>query len=288
MITTQGLTARAHVFVRRAFATAGLCSVLAACSATTGPFAPEVFARLIPKETPAASNAAPATDEVAVAARSETPAAADDGALVVAGIFPSAISPNIAHPAAPVVPPHRVAAREAEDAQGYSKVGLASWYGSRFHGRSTANGETFNRLALTAAHLTLPLPSYVRVTNLENNRSITVRVNDRGPYSGDRLIDVSEQTAELLAFRRHGLTKVRVDYVGPAPVDADDGQMLLATYRGPTKPRATTVAARPQPTRVAFADEPNGGAGPLERLTARPSVVSRILMAFDVAGSAKN
>ncbi len=186
--------------------------------------------------------------------------------------------------------PHKVAA--AGDVKNYSAVGMASWYGTQFNGRPTANGETFNRLALTAAHLSLPLPSYVRVTNLENNRSITVRVNDRGPYVGNRLIDVSEQTAELLAFRRHGTTRVKVDYVGPAPVDADDGQMLLATYRGPSKTRAAVVAAanRPLPTRVAFADEPDAGSGAraMDQLTTRPSVMNRILMAFNVAGFAGN
>ena len=211
---------------------------------------------------------------------------------VAAGLAPAAAeSADASAEALPPVPPHRVAARAADAAEGYSEVGLASWYGPKFHGRSTANGETFNRLALTAAHLTLPLPSYVRVTNLNNNRSITVRVNDRGPYSHNRLIDVSEQTAELLAFRRHGLTKVRVDYIGPAPVDADDGQMLLASYRAPAKaPTVVAQAPRPQPTRVAFADESGDatGAGAMEQLTQQPSVANRILMAFDVASFAGN
>ncbi len=213
---------------------------------------------------------------------------------VAADLAPAAAveSADASGEALPPVPPHRVAGRAADAAEGYSEVGLASWYGPKFHGHSTANGETFNRLALTAAHLTLPLPSYVRVTNLNNNRSITVRVNDRGPYSHNRLIDVSEQTAELLAFRRHGLTKVRVDYLGPAPVDADDGQMLLASYRAPAK--APTVVAQaappPQPTRVAFADEGGDatGAGAMEQLTQRPSVTNRIMMAFDVASFAGN
>ncbi len=189
---------------------------------------------------------------------------------------------------------HQIAAAAAadDDVKHYSAVGLASWYGSQFHGRPTADGEIFNRLALTAAHPSLPLPSYVRVTNLDNNRSITVRVNDRGPYSHNRLIDVSEQTAELLAFRRHGLTKVRIDYVGPAPVDTNDGQMLLASYRGPPKPRATTVAQRQsaQPTRVAYADErtSDNGGGAIDELTTRPSVMNRILMAFNAASFAGN
>lgn len=100
----------------------------------------------------------------------------------------------------------------------YSAVGVASWYGAGFHGRRTADGETFDMNSLTAAHRTLPLPCNVRVTNLANHRSIVVRVNDRGPYAGHRVIDVSAQTAKLLGFYDHGLARVKVDYVGRAPL----------------------------------------------------------------------
>jgi rare lipoprotein A len=100
---------------------------------------------------------------------------------------------------------------------GYSAVGLASWYGADFHGKRTADGETFDVNSLTAAHRTLPLPCEVRVTNLANHRSIVVRVNDRGPYAGHRLIDVSARTAKLLGFYDRGVTRVKVDYVGSAP-----------------------------------------------------------------------
>jgi rare lipoprotein A len=100
----------------------------------------------------------------------------------------------------------------------YSAVGLASWYGAGFHGRRTADGETFNMNSLTAAHRTLPLPCNVRVTNLANHRSVVVRVNDRGPYAGHRLIDVSAETAKLLGFYDHGVAKVKIDYVGRAPL----------------------------------------------------------------------
>jgi peptidoglycan lytic transglycosylase len=98
----------------------------------------------------------------------------------------------------------------------YSAVGLASWYGEDFHGRATANGETFNMNSLSAAHPSLPLPSNVRVTNLVNHRSIVVRVNDRGPYVGGRVIDVSAKTAKVLGFYDDGLSKVKVEYVGRA------------------------------------------------------------------------
>jgi peptidoglycan lytic transglycosylase len=98
----------------------------------------------------------------------------------------------------------------------YSAVGLASWYGEDFHGRPTANGETFNMNSLSAAHPSLPLPCNVRVTNLTNHRSIVVRVNDRGPYVGGRVIDVSAKTAKVLGFYDDGLSKVKVEYVGRA------------------------------------------------------------------------
>lgn len=104
----------------------------------------------------------------------------------------------------------------------YDRIGIASWYGSDFHGRRTANGETYDMFALTAAHPTLPLPSYAYVTNLANNRTILVRVNDRGPYVGERMIDLSKRSAETLGLHKGGTGRVRVRYAGPAPLDGDD------------------------------------------------------------------
>ena len=92
----------------------------------------------------------------------------------------------------------------------YDETGIASWYGEQFHGRYTANGEVFDLNGLTAAHHTLPMPSIVQVTNLENGRTLTLRVNDRGPFAGARIIDVSRQAAQLLGFERNGTAKVRV------------------------------------------------------------------------------
>lgn len=103
----------------------------------------------------------------------------------------------------------------------YDRVGVASWYGADFHGRLTANGETYNMEALTAAHTTLPLPSYVYVTNETNGRTILVRVNDRGPYVGGRLIDLSHAAARALGTERQGTATVRVRYAGRAPLDGD-------------------------------------------------------------------
>ena len=113
----------------------------------------------------------------------------------------------------------------------YRAEGVASWYGDDFHGRMTANGEIYDMNSMSAAHTTLPMPSYVRVTNLSNNRSVIVRVNDRGPYHSDRVIDVSVKAAILLGFYGSGLAPVRVEYVGTAPLEGSDDNMLIATLR---------------------------------------------------------
>jgi rare lipoprotein A len=132
--------------------------------------------------------------------------------------------------------PYMVGGREyvPQEDVNYSATGMASWYGDDFHGRLTANGEVFDMNSLSAAHPTLPLPSYVRVTNLANRRSIVVRVNDRGPYVGNRVIDLSVKTAQLLGFYGHGLAKVKVDYVGRAPIAGSDDNKLMATLRDGT------------------------------------------------------
>jgi rare lipoprotein A len=101
----------------------------------------------------------------------------------------------------------------------YEATGIASWYGEPFHGRHTANSEIYDMEALTAAHPTLPLPSIVQVTNLENGRSLVVRVNDRGPFAGNRLIDLSQAAARELGFEYQGLAEVQVSYLGLARLD---------------------------------------------------------------------
>jgi rare lipoprotein A len=113
----------------------------------------------------------------------------------------------------------------------YRAEGLASWYGDDFHGRQTANGEIYDMNSMSAAHTTLPMPSHVRVTNLSNNRSVIVRINDRGPYHSDRIIDVSVKAAILLGFYGSGLAPVRVEYVGAAPLEGSDDNLLIATLR---------------------------------------------------------
>ncbi len=101
-----------------------------------------------------------------------------------------------------------------KEAYNYTETGIASWYGPNFHGKPTANGETFDMNELTAAHKTLQLPSLVRVTNLENGRSLIVRVNDRGPFKRGRIIDLSKRSAELLGFKNKGTAKVKIRVLG--------------------------------------------------------------------------
>jgi rare lipoprotein A len=130
----------------------------------------------------------------------------------------------------------------------YSEQGLASWYGDEFHGRRTANGEIFDMESITAAHPTLPIPSYVRVTNIANRRSLIVRINDRGPYHGNRVIDLSVRAAKLLNFHANGIAKVQVQYVGRAPLEGTDDRMLAATLReGEAAPAPNTMMASAGP-----------------------------------------
>jgi rare lipoprotein A len=117
------------------------------------------------------------------------------------------------------------------DNPSYRAEGIASWYGPDFHGRLTANGEIFDMHGISAAHPTMPIPSYARVTNLDNGRSLIVRVNDRGPYARNRIIDVSIGAANALGFYGDGLAHVRVEYVGRAPIEGSDDRLLLATLR---------------------------------------------------------
>src|ERR1700689_819476 len=136
-----------------------------------------------------------------------------------------------------------------EDNPNYRADGLASWYGEDFHGRQTANGEVFDLNGISAAHPTLPLPCYARVTNLSNGRSIIGRVNDRGPYHGNRIMDVSSRAAELLEFKGNGIARVRVEYVGRAPLEGSDDRQLMATLRtgepAPSPSLVRVASARP-------------------------------------------
>ncbi len=138
----------------------------------------------------------------------------------------------------------------------YNKVGMASWYGPNFHGRLTANGEVYNQYGLTAANPTLPLPCYARVTNEDTGDSVIVRVNDRGPFAQGRIIDLSTAAASLLHMREVGVAKVRVKYVGMAPLDGDDSSYLMASYKSGTGVDPDTGRAGAM---VAMNDAPTAG-----------------------------
>lgn len=145
----------------------------------------------------------------------------------------------------------------AED-YSYAETGIASWYGSDFHGKYTANGELYDMNDLTAAHRTLPMPSLVRVTNLDNGRSIVIRVNDRGPFARGRIIDVSRRSAQLLGFEKIGTAKVRVEIM------ADESRQLAALARRTPGPDDEKVAAVPagQVSVQALAPPPGTTAAP--------------------------
>jgi rare lipoprotein A len=175
----------------------------------------------------------------------------------------------------------------------YRSEGLASWYGPSFHGRMTANGEIFDRDSIAAAHTTMPLPSYARVTNLQNGHSMIVRVNDRGPFHGNRVIDVSERAAWALGFKRQGTARVRVDYVGRASTNGSDDRILLASLRTDGQPAALMNTG---PTMIAQATPPRPNAPrqaiavdtyePEEGAEATPAMPTRIPQVMASAGAA--
>lgn len=135
----------------------------------------------------------------------------------------------------------------------YDRTGLASWYGDFFHGRQTANGEIYDMNALTGAHPTLPLPTYVSVTNLSNSRTVVVRINDRGPYHDDRIIDLSHKAAQVLGFYGRGTAPVRVRYLGPAPMNGDDRYERAILAHQPWAPSVISNAAPATPQRQMLA-----------------------------------
>ena len=159
--------------------------------------------------------------------------------------------------------PYKVAGRwfYPKEQPGYDKTGMASWYGEAFHRRKTANGEWFDMATLTAAHPTFPLPSYAVVTNLDNGRNVIVRVNDRGPFVGTRVIDLSKHAADVLGYRLKGRAHVRVRLLGPAPVQDSMGHVMamnqamnagssmaqLAALGGNTSVQASTQLAENDP-----------------------------------------
>ena len=131
----------------------------------------------------------------------------------------------------------------------HTEIGIASWYGPNFHGKLTANGEIFDKNELTAAHRTLQLPSIIRVTNMQNGRSLYLRVNDRGPFANDRVLDVSERAASLLGFKNQGTTKVKIEVIPDASREVanlakaghDTGGYEVAMNRNKMTPRTRSI-----------------------------------------------
>ena len=182
-------------------------------------------------------------------------------AIVTAGLLAGCANrPNPTAPSAAATPraiykvgtPYQIGGvwyYPAEDFS-YEESGIASWYGEEFHGKYTANGEVFDRNALTAAHRTLPMPSIVQVTNLENGRSLQLRVNDRGPFARGRIIDVSRRAAQLLGFEGTGTAKVRVRILVPESIQVAS---LARGNGGEDGAGGGAVAAAPRPTITAEA-----------------------------------
>jgi len=184
-----------------------------------------------------------------------------------------------------------------QDVKRYSVVGLASWYGTAFHGRLTANGEVFDRYSISAAHKTLPLPSYARVTNIRNGRSIIVRINDRGPYHSNRVMDVSERVADVLDFKNVGTTQIRLDYLRPASLGGSDDRKLLATLRtdgsgavfdGPGSVPVALASADLPETRASGPGAPIAAIASAVSAAAAPITQSPSVVAYSAPASSSN
>lgn len=133
------------------------------------------------------------------------------------------------------------------DARNYRATGTASWYGTKFHGQATANGEAYDLYGMTAAHKTLPLPSYVRVTNLENGKSVVLRVNDRGPFYSDRIIDLSFAAAKKLGYAETGTARVQVEGIDPQEWWAQQGRPVPLVLAQPKLASQSPAAAEQAP-----------------------------------------
>jgi rare lipoprotein A len=174
---------------------------------------------------------------------------------------------------------------------GYVASGTASWYGNDFHGRRTANGEIFSATGISCASPVLPLPSYVRVTNTDNGRSVVCRVNDRGPYLHGRVMDLSYRTAEILGYANKGVGNIQVQYIGPAPLNGDDTRMLLASVdkltnmerQGPTRLAMveSTAPVGVSNGRINFGDYPTSAPQPVDR----PDLIGGFIDMFGYADS---
>jgi rare lipoprotein A len=156
-----------------------------------------------------------------------------------------------------------------QDQPHYDERGVASWYGDAFNMKATADGEVFDMTQFSAAHTTLPLPSMVEVTNLDNGRKLVVRVNDRGPFVGGRIIDLSRAAAQELGYDRAGTARVRVRYVGPAPLAGPEAGVRYA--KASPAPQGPMASRRPADEEI-FEDAATAPAAPTARLRAPEAV----------------
>ncbi|EKV31515.1 Rare lipoprotein A precursor [Caenispirillum salinarum AK4] len=185
--------------------------------------------------------------------------------------------------------PYQIAGRWYHPKEDYSYVeeGIASWYGPNFHGKATANGEVYDMNDLTAAHRTLPMPSVVRVTNLENGRALVLRVNDRGPFAKERIIDVSRRGAQLLGFEGQGTTRVRVEILAEESMAMRDallngggeGRIVTASAPAPAAP-----VPPPEPRVTVRAPIP-GGDGGAASISASPSAGASATVSAPLPGA---
>ncbi|NEX20481.1 septal ring lytic transglycosylase RlpA family protein [Thiorhodococcus mannitoliphagus] len=162
-----------------------------------------------------------------------------------------------------------------KNSSGHVERGLASWYGEPFHGRKTSSGEIYDMHAMTAAHKTLPLPTFARVTNLENGRSVVVRVNDRGPFHGPRIIDLSYTAAVKLGVYKTGTAKVEVRAIDPRRRGSDPGPFMADSRSGPSNPTDAmpkSAAKTSAPSRASIASRE-----PEREATQRPASSGRTL-----------
>lgn len=168
------------------------------------------------------------------------------------------------------------------DARSYRATGVASWYGTKFHGQATANGETYDLYGMTAAHKTLPLPSFVRVTNLDNGKSVILRVNDRGPFYSDRIIDLSFAAAKKLGYAETGTARVKVEGIDPHQWWAQQGRpvpMMLAG-NAPAS-RSNKPLALPAPSEVRTVAQPV--IAPIETYTPPPAQHAAAVLPVELA-----
>lgn len=166
------------------------------------------------------------------------------------------------------------------DARSYRATGTASWYGTKFHGQATANGETYDLYGMTAAHKTLPLPCFVKVTNLDNGKSVILRVNDRGPFYSDRLIDLSFAAAKKLGYAEVGTARVKVEGIDPHQWWAQQGRpvpLVLANNAAANPPASNKLLALPAPTEVRTV------AQPIEQYTPPPEQHAAAVLPVELA-----